>query len=137
MSMNSSLQFTCHWVSARKISRPPSSPTDKQTGLLTVPHAHVDSLGPFRGMFRHVRVDVFPPSINCRTSVVHARFPRAHQLNVHNFGLRVLPNFIYLLVPAREIDWAITHPFDSVQIVICADVVFCLPTVPDDVLSCE
>lgn len=43
-----------------------------------MPHAHTHTLDPLRGVFCHVRFNIFPPSIYCSMGIVHARFPRPH-----------------------------------------------------------
>jgi hypothetical protein len=48
------------------------------------------ALDPFRGMFHHVRVDVFPPSVQRRAGVVYTCLPGPHQLNVHRLFLGAL-----------------------------------------------
>lgn len=67
--------------------------------------------------------------------IIHARFARAHQLNVHSFVLRFLRKRLIVVCARNSI--ATTYPFYPVQVIIRTDMVFCLPTILDNVLSRE
>ena len=62
-----------------------------------MPNTHSYTLDPFRGVFCRVRVNIFSPSIYCSMGIIHARFTRAHQLNVHSFVLGVLRKQLVVL----------------------------------------
>lgn len=100
---------------------------------MSMPH----TLDPFRGMFRYIRVDIFSPSVNRRTSIVYARLPRSHQLDVQRFVLGFLRSTSRSVLSQKWSNNTKTYPFHPIQVIIRTDMLFCLSTVFYDFLSRE